>query len=234
MRKLVILTQMPSSFPNEGVLICAENVHKVKQYLGTEHPFAIYDMRAENGIALNLEALAIIAGTIQAHGTLFLVCPQWATLEQEIDADSLRWNDDVAILCPHFYRYFKQLILRYSFEITEQFSLPTSGQFSQKVCQSTFAFTPEQQNIYQNLPLDPDDIHLITAPRGRGKSTLSGTLATKLAQTQSVMITARSHSALPSFWRMAEKENLTFFAPDKLVALVEQKAISAQQWLFID
>lgn len=125
MRKLVILTQMPSSFPNEGVLICAENVHKVKQYLGTEHPFAIYDMRTENGIALNLEALAIIAGTIQAHGTLFLVCPQWATLEQEIDADSLRWNDDVAVPCPHFYRYFKQLILRYGFEITEQLSLPT-------------------------------------------------------------------------------------------------------------
>ncbi|WJS89081.1 hypothetical protein NEE10_04440 [Glaesserella parasuis] len=95
-------------------------------------------------------------------------------------------------------------------------------------------FTQDQQNIFDNLPLDPADVHLILASRGRGKSTLSGKLAEKLSQQYTVSITARSHSALPNFWKGIESDKVKFFAPDRLIQMIEQKNISPNQWLFVD
>lgn len=202
-----------------------------KSILGQEYPFAIYNMRAENGINFHLEAFAILAGTIQENGTLFLLCPQWDNLENELDFDALRWNENHAITCPNFYQHFKQLVAKFGFEVrTDLPKLPAaSGQIPSKIYQ----LTQEQQNILQNLPLDPADIHLITAPRGRGKSTLAGLLATALSEQNKVLITARSYSALSSFWRSAEQK-IPFFAPDNLIEQVKNKAIYPNQWLFID
>lgn len=202
-----------------------------KSILGNEYPFAIYDMRAENGINFHLEAFAILAGTIQENGTLFLLCPQWNNLENELDFDALRWNENHAIACPNFYQHFKQLVEKFGFEVKADLpELPTTrGQISSKIDK----LTEEQQNILQNLPLDNANIHLITAPRGRGKSTLAGLLATELAKQHNVLITARSLSALPSFWRSAVQQ-IPFFAPDNLIERVKNKSISPNQWLFID
>lgn len=57
-------------------------------------------------------------------------------------------------------------------------------------------------------------------------------LATTLAKQHKILITARSQSALPSFWRSAEIQ-IPFFAPDNLIEQVKNK-ISPHQWLFID
>ncbi|QLB16016.1 tRNA cytosine(34) acetyltransferase TmcA [Mannheimia granulomatis] len=203
-----------------------------KAILGREYPFTIYDMRAENGVNFNLEAFAILAGTIQENGTLFLLCPQWHNLENELDFDALRWNENHAIACPNFYQHFKKLVEKFGFQIqTSSIELTTSGDFLAKSC--NVDLTQEQQKILQNLPLDLADIHLITAPRGRGKSTLAGLLATELAKQRNVLITARSLSALPSFWRSAVQQ-IPFFAPDNLIEQVKNKSISPNQWLFID
>ncbi|OOH86460.1 tRNA cytosine(34) acetyltransferase TmcA [Pasteurellaceae bacterium 15-036681] len=210
-----------------------------KTLLGQEFPYAIYDMRAENGVCLNLEALAIVVGTIQKNGTLFLVCPEWDNLETLIDFDSLRWNDGKAIASPNFYQYFKQLVLQFGFSIAANqhcrphINIDMDG-YTDPSLQQTQKLTADQQNIFENLPLADADIHLITAPRGRGKSTLSGKLAEKIAQTNSVLITARSHSALPNFWKNIESADIPFFAPDKLIQLIESQQISAKQWLFVD
>lgn len=203
-----------------------------KNLLGQEFPYAIYDMRAENGVCLNLEALAIVAGTIQDNGTLFLLCPKWHELTLQVDVDSLRWNNQQATTAPNFYAYFKQLVEKFGFDIVNE--LPALPKKRDNATQKVFNLTAEQQIILQNLPLDRADIHLITAPRGRGKSTISGKLAEQLAKTHRVLITARSHSALPNFWKGIESAAIPFFAPDKLIQLIDLKKISPQQWLFID
>ncbi|HGO5814193.1 TPA: tRNA(Met) cytidine acetyltransferase TmcA [Mannheimia haemolytica] len=239
MRALAIITNPESfSLTQQGCFYIPENhqlkaipFSNAKTILGQEYPFAIYTMQAENGVNFNLDAFAILAGTIQENGTLFLLCPQWDNLENELDFDALRWNENHVIACPNFHQHFKQLVAKFGFEVrTDLPKLPTaSGQIPSKIYQ----LTQEQQNILQNLPLDPADIHLITAPRGRGKSTLAGLLATALSEQNKVLITARSYSVLPSFWRSAEQK-IPFFAPDNLIEQVKSKNISPNQWLFID
>lgn len=206
-----------------------------KSLLGNEYPFAIYDMRAENGVNFNLDAFAIVAGTIQENGTLYLLCPDWENVEHLTDFDSLRWNDGKAIATPNFYRYFKALVGKYGFEIClECRGVCHTPQMEMGVRRTPLQFNAEQQFIFENLPSDPASIHLITASRGRGKSTLAGKLAETISQANPVVITARSHSALPNFWKQVEGENVRFFAPDRLIQAMENGEKFAKTWLFID
>ncbi|MFA9499718.1 GNAT family N-acetyltransferase [Mannheimia sp. E30BD] len=244
MRKLVIvnsqngkLMQCVPKFVSSGIYLPSTPsptpVSNAKSLLGNEYPFAIYDMRAENGVNFNLEAFAILAGTIQENGTLYLLCPDWENIENLIDLDSLRWNAGKAVTAPNFYHYFKQLVTQYQFECRGELHSSFNYCSTKGKCHSPIQLTEGQQKILKNLPLDLTDIHLITAPRGRGKSTLAGLLATELTQQHNVLITARSLSALPSFWRSAEQK-IPFFAPDNLIEQVKNKAIYPNQWLFID
>ncbi|AKO45597.1 GNAT family N-acetyltransferase [[Haemophilus] ducreyi] len=230
MRQLVILSTMPPT--QGGVLLNSQNFSKAKQFLGQEYPFALYDMRSENGICFNLEAFAIIVGTIQENGTLYLICPNWHSVEQQIDVDAIRWNGGVAIACPHFFQHFKRLINKFGFEVTSRPQQPfikTASSYPTKLIQ----FTDEQQNILQKLPLDPAEIHIITAARGRGKSTLAGKLAEQFAKTEQVILTAHRSSSIQKILQTASI-NIPFFAPDKLLNLIETKQISADHLLFID
>ncbi|MDG6472841.1 GNAT family N-acetyltransferase [Glaesserella parasuis] len=234
MRHLTVIDHLPSSFetadvggiflPDSPISLPFSNA---KTLLGQEFPYAVYDMRASSGVCLNLDALAIVAGTIQEGGTLYLVCPEWDNLEQQVDFDALRWNAQQPIATPNFFRYFKALVNEILPPFTGEVPCEAGGR-------GEIAFTQDQQNIFDNLPLDPADIHLILAPRGRGKSTLSGKLAEKLSQQYTVSITARSHSALPNFWKGIESDKVKFFAPDRLIQMIEQKNISPNQWLFVD
>lgn len=201
-----------------------------KSLLGQEFGYAVYDMRAPKGVCLNLEALAIVAGTVQDHGVLYLICPQWSQLAQQIDWDAKRWNGNTAIATPNFYRHFQQLIAQFQFQVTD-IPPPLTAQTPR---QPAAALTAEQQHILQQLPNDTADIHLITAPRGRGKSTLAGKLALQLAQQAQVLVTAKNPSALVNFHQPTTTVSIPFIAPDKLIALLESRTISPQQWLFID
>ncbi|MCT8765398.1 GNAT family N-acetyltransferase [Glaesserella parasuis] len=234
MRHLTVIDHLPSSFetadvggiflPDSPISLPFSNA---KTLLGQEFPYAVYDMRASSGVCLNLDALAIVAGTIQEGGTLYLVCPEWDNLEQQVDFDALRWNAQQPIATPNFFRYFKTLVNEILPPFTGEVPCEAGGR-------GEIVFTQDQQNIFDNLPLDPADIHLILAPRGHGKSTLSGKLAEKLSQQYAVSITARSHSALPNFWKGIESDKVKFFAPDRLIQMIEQKNISPNQWLFVD
>ncbi|WP_301099202.1 GNAT family N-acetyltransferase, partial [Otariodibacter sp.] len=205
-----------------------------KTLLGQEFPFAFYDMRAEQRICLHLEALAIIAGTIQEDGTLYIICPQWNNLTATPDIDSLRWNNNQLIATPYFYHYFQDLVKSFNFEVRVSKSNLKLNRKSDNVTKNNNALTKDQQIIYNNLPLDPATVHLITAPRGRGKSTLAGKLAQFLSTNHQVIITARSRSVLPNFWKNIQSDNIQFFAPDKLIELIETRQISPHHWLFID
>ncbi|MDG6453049.1 GNAT family N-acetyltransferase [Glaesserella parasuis] len=234
MRHLTVIDHLPSSFETADVggIFLPDSptslpFSNAKTLLGQEFPYAIYDMRTEGGVCLNLDALAIVAGTIQEGGTLYLVCPEWDNLEQQVDFDALRWNAQQPIATPNFFRYFKTLVNEILPPFTGEVPCEAGGR-------GEIVFTQDQQNIFDNLPLDPADVHLILASRGRGKSTLSGKLAEKLSQQYTVSITARSHSALPNFWKGIESDKVKFFAPDRLIQMIEQKNISPNQWLFVD
>ncbi|MDO9854018.1 GNAT family N-acetyltransferase [Glaesserella parasuis] len=234
MRHLTVIDHLPSSFETADVggIFLPDSptslpFSNAKTLLGQEFPYAFYDMRAEGGVCLNLDALAIVAGTIQEGGTLYLVCPEWDNLEQQVDFDALRWNAQQPIATPNFFRYFKTLVNEILPPFTGEVPCEAGGR-------GEIVFTQDQQNIFDNLPLDPADVHLILASRGRGKSTLSGKLAEKLSQQYTVSITARSHSALPNFWKGIESDKVKFFAPDRLIQMIEQQNISPKQWLFID
>ncbi|MDO9898657.1 GNAT family N-acetyltransferase [Glaesserella parasuis] len=234
MRHLTVIDHLPSSFETADVggIFLPDSptslpFSNAKTLLGQEFPYAFYDMRAEGGVCLNLDALAIVAGTIQEGGTLYLVCPEWDNLEQQVDFDALRWNAQQPIATPNFFRYFKTLVNEILPPFTGEVPCEAGGR-------GEIVFTQDQQNIFDNLPLDPADVHLILASRGRGKSTLSGKLAEKLSQQYTVSITARSHSALPNFWKGIESDKVKFFAPDRLIQMIEQKNISPNQWLFVD
>ncbi|AHG86275.1 bifunctional P-loop ATPase/acetyltransferase [Bibersteinia trehalosi USDA-ARS-USMARC-190] len=242
MRKLVIINQTGvRSTPSQPSIQIPPHFEPIpfsnaKSLLGNEYPFAIYDMRAENGIHFNLEAFAIVAGTIQRGGTLYLCCKDWDNVENTLDLDSLRWNEDNAISTPRFWAFFKALVQKYGFECRGELHSPpkiATGLF-QGEYNSPLQFTDDQQYILQNLPKHSADIHLITAPRGRGKSTLAGKLAEQLSQQHNVIITARSKAALPSFWQQIESENIQFFAPDYLLQAVQKGENVAKTWLFID
>lgn len=240
MRKLVIINQTGvRSTPSQPAIQIPLHFEPIpfsnaKSLLGNEYPFAIYDMRAENGSHFNLEAFAIVAGTIQRGGTLYLCCENWDNIENTLDLDSLRWNEDNAISTPRFWAFFKALVQKYGFECRGVCHRPKKMGDTKGVRRTPLQFNADQQFILKNLPLDPADIHLITAPRGRGKSTLAGKLAEQLSQQHNVIITARSKAALPSFWQQIESENIQFFAPDYLLQAVKNGKNVAKTWLFID
>ena len=261
MRKLVILTQIPSwlydnfkkivtthrnNVIQEGIFVPHfSNAHTEYQFtpftnakglLGSEHPFAFY-FTGTDSLHFNLDAFAILAGTIEQQGCLYLICPNWNKIETVTDYNTLRWNENRSIPCPTFFQHFKTLVEHFDFSVKNtltQDDLP-SGQNRTTFCKLADAnLTEEQQHIFQNLPLASESIHLITAPRGRGKSTLSGKLAEQIARGHNVVITARSRSALTNFWKISDEAQVTFFPPDTLLQKVKEQSISPHQWLFID
>lgn len=261
MRKLVILTQIPSwlydnfrinvtthrnNVIQEGIFLPHfSNTHTEYQFtpftnakglLGSEHPFAFY-FTGTDSLHFNLDAFAILAGTIEQQGCLYLICPDWNKIETVTDYNALRWNENHAIPCPTFFQHFKTLVEHFNFYVKNTLTL---NDLLKAQNRTTFYkltatnLTKEQQNIFQNLPLASEDIHLITAPRGRGKSTLAGKLAEQIAQEYNVVITARSRSALTNFGKISDEAQVTFFPPDTLLQKVKEQSISPHQWLFID
>ena len=72
---------------------------KTKNLLGSEFPTIIYDARQ----GINLDALAIAAGTLQDGGQLLLLLNHWADLANQPDSDSMRWSGEKhAINTSHF------------------------------------------------------------------------------------------------------------------------------------
>lgn len=87
---------------------------KTKNLLGSEFPAIIYDARQ----GINLDALAMAAGTLQDGGQLLLLLNHWADLANQPDSDSLRWSGEKhAINTPHFIAFFagKNRKIRFSY-----------------------------------------------------------------------------------------------------------------------
>ncbi len=206
--------------------------NKTKNLLGSEFPAIIYDARQ----GIHLDALAIAAGTLQDRGQLLLLLNHWADLANQPDSDSLRWSGEKhAINTPHFIAFLQEKIAKYGFPIYQNtpltLALPTPQKDRSTHCQPTL----EQARLLQQMAEADEEILIITAKRGRGKSALAGLFAKQqVAQNQPVILTAPNKSAVNIFNAFAGVD-ITFMPPDKLSQnLSDAPQQFANHWLFVD
>lgn len=206
--------------------------NKTKNLLGSEFPAIIYDARQ----GIHLDALAIAAGTLQDRGQLLLLLNHWADLANQPDSDSLRWSGEKhAINTPHFIAFLQEKIAKYGFPIYQNTPLTLAFPMPQKDRSTHCQPTLEQARLLQQMAEAEEEILIITAKRGRGKSALAGLFAKQqLAQNQPVILTAPNKSAVNIFNEFAGVD-ITFMSPDELSQnLSDAPQQFANHWLFVD
>ena len=205
---------------------------KTKNLLGSEFPAIIYDARQ----GINLDALAIAAGTLQDGGQLLLLLNHWSHLANQPDSDSLRWSGEKhAINTPHFIAFLQEKIAKYGFPVYQSTPLTFASPKPQKDRSTHCQPTLEQARLLQQMAEAEEAILIVTAKRGRGKSALAGLFAKQqLAQNQPVILTAPNKSAVNIFNEFAGAE-ITFMPPDELSQnLSDAPQQFANHWLFVD
>lgn len=205
---------------------------KTKNLLGSEFPTIIYDARQ----GIHLDALAIAAGTLQDGGQLLLLLNHWADLSNQPDSDSLRWSGQKhAINTPHFIAFLQEKIAKYGFPIYQNTPLTLASPMPQKDRSTHCQPTLEQARLLQQMAEAKEEILIVTAKRGRGKSALAGLFAKQqVAQNQPVILTAPNKSAVNIFNEFAGAE-IIFMPPDELSQnLSETPQQFADHWLFVD
>ncbi|QTF09395.1 tRNA(Met) cytidine acetyltransferase [Brenneria izadpanahii] len=204
---------------------------KVRTLLGREFTHAIFDARQ----GLDVEAWAMLAGTLRAGSWLILLVPEWTSWPNRADEDSLRWSEQPQpIPTPHFVRHLQRHLLADD-EVTiwrqgEALSVrplhprpnwqPAGGEP-----------TTQQQLILQGLLAAQPGVYVITAPRGRGKSALAGMLTQRCTGT--CWATAPSRSATDVL-RYYAGEDTRFWAPDALLEHCRLNPPPAVDWLLVD
>ncbi|GGF72614.1 tRNA(Met) cytidine acetyltransferase TmcA [Alteromonas lipolytica] len=166
-----------------------------RQRLGTECKLAVYDAYE----ALRPNAVLALAGTVTRGGTMVLCCPDfdsWPAYQEQNAGhylsygETLRFSEIRASLIPQFYSAAGVAIIREGHEAI----LPTPLK-AVKQDASPWPFkSAEQQSLFEALTLpSATPSALLTADRGRGKSTLLGMLAGYYLATQrkSVLVTSR-------------------------------------------
>ncbi len=205
---------------------------KTKNLLGREFPAIIYDARQ----GIHLDALAIAAGTLQDGGQLLLLLNHWADLANQPDSDSLRWSGQKhAINTPHFIAFLQEKIAKYGFPVYQSTPLTLASPMPQKDRSTHCQPTLEQARLLQQMAEAKEEILIVTAKRGRGKSALAGLFAKQqLAQNQPVILTAPNKSAVNIFNEFAGAD-ITFMPPDELSQnLSDVPQHFANHWLFVD
>ncbi|SLM63897.1 MULTISPECIES: tRNA(Met) cytidine acetyltransferase TmcA [Dickeya] len=200
--------------------------------LGQEYLHAVFDART----GLDAQALAILTGTLLAGSWLILLTPEWDAWPDCPDDDSLRWSEQPeAIATPNFIRHLQRQLLRDDEVVLwrEQDGPATIPQpFTRPDWQpASGAPTASQQAALERLLRCDVRVSVISAPRGRGKSTLAGMLARQCQGT--CWVSAPSRAAGDTLLR-ACGDRAVFFAPDALLAYCQQQHDMAADWLLID
>lgn len=204
---------------------------KANQLLGQEFLHGIFDARE----GLNVEALAAFSGVLRAGSWLILLVPEWNEWPSLPDADSRRWSEQPdAIATPRFIEHFcrhimadSQAVLWRQGEDLRAPLLPHAPNWAMPLG----APTGQQQVILDQLLQAQDGVWVLTAARGRGKSTLAGML---VQQWQGrCWITAPSRASGQRLNEQGE-EQAFFHAPDALLEFLENGGKVDADWLLID
>lgn len=203
---------------------------QLKGKLGQEFLHGVFD--AHDG--LDAEALAILAGTLKAGSWLLLLVPEWEAWPNCPDADSLRWSESAeAIATPAFIRRLRSALLSDGEAALWRQSMP----LNLPPIRTRPAWhapdgrpTQGQQEILRQLQAARHATYVITAPRGRGKSTLAGLFAQQCRER--CWVVAPSRAASDVLLRQSG-DAISFWSPDNLLSHCRQHGGSAE-WLLID
>ncbi len=203
----------------------------VHTLLGQEKLHGIFDAR----LGLNAEALAAFSGTLRAGSWLILLVPPWQQWPLLPDADSLRWSEQPeSIPTPNFTRRFQQCleqdpacILWHQHRPCVFAPLPAGPDWTPPDGQPT----PQQQQILSRLLGAEEGIWVLTAARGRGKSTLAGMLVAKWPGT--CWVTAPAKAAAQQLCEQSQGK-AQFWSPDALLEYCENHTVTGTDWLLID
>ncbi|CNE06646.1 putative acetyltransferase [Yersinia nurmii] len=202
-----------------------------KTLLGQERLHGFFD--ATQGV--NIDALAILAGTLQAGSWLVLLVPEWESWPTQPDEDSLRWSElPQPIATPNFIRHLQRHMLADSETIVwRQNQVVQQPQFAKRATwqPATGAPTQEQRAILYALLHSEADIWVVTAPRGRGKSTLAGMLVNQWSG--ACWVTGPTRSATEILNHCGDRK-AQFWAPDALLHHLETELNHDADWLIVD
>ncbi|KHN52598.1 methionine tRNA cytidine acetyltransferase [Pectobacterium fontis] len=205
--------------------------NRVRTLLGREFLHAVFDARR----GLDVEALAMLSGTLQAGSWLIMLVPAWQTWPASPDNDSLRWSEqEQPIATPYFIQHFQRQLLADEdvvlWQQDQAFAIrplatrsdwqPASGEP-----------TARQQHILHELIAAESGVFVITAARGRGKSALAGMLTQRYHGT--CWITAPSRAATDILQQHA-RADAQFWAPDALLEQCRLHGAPEVDWLLID
>lgn len=205
--------------------------HAVRTLLGQERLHAVFDALA----GLDVEALAQLCGTLQAGSWLLLLVPSWQSWPQQPDNDSQRWSDcPQPIATPHFIRHLQQRLLADS-EVT-------IWRQGEPLCLAPLPSRPawqapqgnpseEQQAILARLLAAESGIWVLTAARGRGKSTVAGMLMASSPLTCWITGPSRAATDVASEWAAGRAK---FWAPDALLQHCAEQGAEGVGWLLVD
>ncbi|CAI1066411.1 tRNA(Met) cytidine acetyltransferase TmcA [Serratia entomophila] len=215
--------------PPTGVAAMASGA--VRQLLGQERLHAVFD--ATQG--LDVEALAALAGTLRAGSWLLLLAPPWRQWHQLPDGDSLRWSDcPQPVTTPHFIRHLQrhlaaddEVTLWRQGEALSLAPLPARAPWHQPDGRPS----AEQQALLSQLLNAASGIWVLTAARGRGKSTLAGMLVANSPLTCWVTGPSRAATDVATEWAQGRAQ---FWAPDALLAHCREQNVSQVGWLLVD
>jgi len=199
--------------------------------LGQERCHGVFDAR----LGLNVEALAAFTGTLQAGSWLVMLVPEWQRWAQCADSDSLRWSEQPQpIATPHFIHRFQTIVSQdATCAVIRQHhtgtlnSLPSATDWTPP----DGSPTPEQQRILSTLRQAERGIWVLTAARGRGKSTLAGMLMA--GWPGKCWVTAPGKASAERVMQEGGS-SVTFWAPDALLEHLEHHRPSDVDWLMID
>ncbi|MFC0225190.1 tRNA(Met) cytidine acetyltransferase TmcA [Serratia aquatilis] len=202
-----------------------------KTLLGQERLHAVFE--AAEG--LDVEALAQLCGTLRAGSWLLLLVPAWQRWAQQQDSDSLRWSDcSQPIPTPNFIHHLqRELLADREVSIWQQDEplhlapLPIRPDWQAPLGEPS----QEQQAILARLLAAESGIWVLTAARGRGKSTLAGMLMASSASSCWITGPSRAATEVASDW---SNGRANFWAPDALLQhCTEQGSVDAG-WLLVD
>ncbi|EEP94865.1 hypothetical protein yaldo0001_22970 [Yersinia aldovae ATCC 35236] len=202
-----------------------------KTLLGQEWLHGVFD--GTDGF--NTEALAVLAGALRAGSWLVLMVPEWESWPFQPDHDSLRWSEQgTPIVTPHFIRHLqRQLVAEPDVVLWRQARPLAVPQFAPRSDwqRPDGSPTAEQRAILQRLMQAKCGSWVLTAARGRGKSTLAGML---VAQWQGHCWVTGPGKAATQVLNQRAGERARFWAPDALLDYCRQHDVSEIDWLLID
>lgn len=203
---------------NRRNLLDAIPFNKAENLLGLETDCVVYDLYS----GLNIDVLCMAAGLIRAGGVLILMGPQ---NPETIDDRYGQWQgskNEHHFFLKYLFRHFKQDAAVIT--LLESKTFPSIRPIRRSTMTAIHGrMTVQQEQLLEEMQQWLTDknksVFLLTADRGRGKSTTLGLFARQTSIKVNIVITAFSKAQAAVLLNCidANTDNIQFVAPDELV-----------------